>query len=282
MLEINSAYAECMRMAGPSCGGDTACLQDAEQLLRENRPMHARRLLMGMAGRSAQWNYLFGRALFMLNEHEKAATYLGIAARQQPRTMRNMRALTKKQRSDCMRAENALSAGSSRAAAEYVRLALEMGALHAVVFSLEDIAFDSRTLLKCMFGCADWGRNHTCPSRANNVSLAEYKEMLSRYQWGVIVHAADKSLSQKISLALESRAFHDGYYFAFSLSDCALCGKCAATENAPCRFPRMARPAFHSVGIDVFKTVRGFGLPICTLEHPETEAQNWYSAVFVE
>ena len=58
--------------------------------------------------------------------------------------------------------------------------------------------------------------------------------------------------------------------------------KCAATENAPCRFPRMARPAFHSVGIDVFKTVRGFGLPICTLEHPETEAQNWYSAVFVE
>ena len=50
-----------------------------------------------------------------------------------------------------MRAENALSAGSSRAAAEYVRLALEMGALHAVVFSLEDIAFDSRTLLKCMF-----------------------------------------------------------------------------------------------------------------------------------
>ena len=106
--------------------------------------------------------------------------------------------------------------------------------------------------------------------------------MLSRYQWGIIVHAADKSLSQKISLALESRAFHDGYYFAFSLSDCALCGKCAATENAPCRFPRMARPAFHSVGIDVFKTVRGFGLPICTLEHPETEAQNWYSAVFVE
>ena len=121
-----------------------------------------------------------------------------------------------------MRAENALSAGSSRAAAEYVRLALEMGALHAVVFSLEDIAFDSRTLLKCMFGCADWGCNHTCPSRANNVSLAEYKEMLSRYQWGIIVHAADKSLSQKISLALESRAFHDGYYFAFSLSDFAL------------------------------------------------------------
>ena len=121
MLEINSAYAECMRMAGPSCGGDTACLQDAEQLLRENRPMHARRLLMGMAGRSAQWNYLFGRALFMLNEHEKAATYLGIARASNGQCGICAR-LPRKQRSDCMRAENALSAESSRAAAEYVRL----------------------------------------------------------------------------------------------------------------------------------------------------------------
>ncbi len=107
MLEINSAYAECMRMAGPSCGGDTACLQDAEQLLRENRPMHARRLLMGMAGRSAQWNYLFGRALFMLNEHEKAATYLGIAARQQPDNAEYARAYQE--------AEERLYAGRKRA-----------------------------------------------------------------------------------------------------------------------------------------------------------------------
>ena len=107
MLEINSAYAECMRMAGPSCGGDTACLQDAEQLLRENQPMHARRLLVGMAGRSAQWNYLFGRALFMLNEHEKAATYLGIAARQQPDNAEYARAYQE--------AEERLYAGRTRA-----------------------------------------------------------------------------------------------------------------------------------------------------------------------
>jgi predicted metal-binding protein len=45
--------------------------------------------------------------------------------------------------------------------------------------------------------------------------------------------------------------------------------------------PRRARPAFHSVGIDVFKTVRKFGLPIETLKS-EDETANWYSAVFVE
>ena len=43
--------------------------------------------------------------------------------------------------------------------------ALELGADDAVVFGIEDIVFDSRTILKCMFGCEDWGKAHTCPSR---------------------------------------------------------------------------------------------------------------------
>ncbi|MEX0974479.1 MAG: DUF2284 domain-containing protein [Bacillota bacterium] len=45
--------------------------------------------------------------------------------------------------------------------------------------------------------------------------------------------------------------------------------------------PKTARPAFHSMGIDVFKTVRKFGLPIDTLKR-EDETPNWYSAVFIE
>lgn len=164
----------------------------------------------------------------------------------------------------------------------YLQLALSLGAVHAVPFEISDICFDSRTLLKCMYGCADWGKNHTCPSRPGNPSMAELKEMFSAYRWGIIIHAHDKAVSQKASFAVESAAFHDGYYFAFSLSDCALCSSCAAVDHAPCRFIRQARPAFHSVGIDVFKTVRQLGLPISTLSDPENEEQNWYSAVFIE
>ena len=165
----------------------------------------------------------------------------------------------------------------------YLDLARELGATDAVAVSPQDMCFDSRTLLKCMFGCGDWGRNHTCPSRPANVSLAEYREMLCRYSWGVLIHTHDKALSQRISLSLEGTAFREGYYFAFSLSDCACCpGGCAAEQNQPCRFPRQARPAFHSVGIDVFKTVRQLGLPLRTLTDPGQEEQNWYSVVFVE
>lgn len=165
---------------------------------------------------------------------------------------------------------------------ELVSLALKMGAVDAVPFTLSDIAFDPRTLLKCMFGCSDWGKGLTCPSRAGSPTMKEYQKMFSKYHWGVVIHGHDKHVSQQVSYELEKKAFADGYYFAFSLSDCGLCKECAGFTGGECRNKRMARPAFHSVGIDVFKTVRGLGLPIGTLTNPEHQEQNWYSAVFVE
>ncbi len=164
---------------------------------------------------------------------------------------------------------------------KYIEYALLAGAADCVPFTIDDIFFDSRTLLKCMYGCPDWGKNHTCPSRKGNPSFAEYKEMLTRYKGGVIVHTHDKRLSQIITFEIERMAFADGMYFAFSMSDCSLCSECAAVSDAPCRFPERARPAFHSVGIDVFKTVKRLGLPLYTLKD-DSDEQNWYGAVFIE
>ncbi len=163
----------------------------------------------------------------------------------------------------------------------YEKRAIELGATNAVVFKIEDIEFDSRTILKCMFGCKDWGKGCTCPSRENNVSIAEYKEILSRYKWGIIVHSPDKKIAQEVSYQIEKEAFFDGFYFAFSMSDCSICKECMGNKDKACAHIKKARPAFHSVGIDVFKTVRKFGLPIETLKE-EGEPQNWYSAVFIE
>ena len=64
------------------------------------------------------------------------------------------------------------------AQSRYCEKALELGAVDAVPFAICDIVFDSRTLLKCMFGCADWGKNHTCPSRAGSPSMAEYRDII--------------------------------------------------------------------------------------------------------
>jgi len=95
-------------------------------------------------------------------------------------------------------------------AQELVKLAKENGAVEAVPFVLSDIVFDERTLIKCMFGCSDWGKGLTCPSREGFPDLPTWKRMLSNYKWGIIIHAHSKAPSQRASMMLEGRAFRDG------------------------------------------------------------------------
>jgi len=164
---------------------------------------------------------------------------------------------------------------------KYLNMATEMGAAHAVKFNIADIAFDPRVVLKCIFGCSDFGRNHTCPYQKSPLTMEEYKQTFLHYNWGIIINCKDKKLSQHISYEIERQAFLDGYYFAFSLSDCGLCKECSRIHNKDCNVPGKARPAFHAVGIDVFKTVQKFELPLTVLQTKDDDT-NWYSAVFVE
>ncbi len=164
---------------------------------------------------------------------------------------------------------------------KYITLARNLGADHAVEFHIDQIAFDARTLLKCMFGCSDWGYGHTCPSRKGSLQPWEYEKVLRNFKRGIIIHSTDKKISQDVSFEIERQAFIDGFYFAFSMSDCSCCEKCTGFAGAKCANPQKARPAFHSVGIDVFKTVRQFNLPIETLKE-RGETANWYSAVFID
>jgi len=163
---------------------------------------------------------------------------------------------------------------------KYIDLAIELGADNAVEFTIDQIVFDSRTLIKCMFGCTDYGFGHTCPSRPGGLKPWEYEKIFSKYERGVIIHSTSKKKSQDVSFEVERRAFLEGNYFAFSLSDCILCEECLGFKSLPCANPQKARPAFHSVGIDVFATVRQFDLPINVL-NVKSETTNWYSAVFV-
>jgi len=164
---------------------------------------------------------------------------------------------------------------------KYITMALEMGAITATPFKISDIVFDPRTVLKCIFGCPDYGKFHTCPNQKTPLSMAQYEEIFSRYHSGVIIGNQDKKASQHISYEIERACFLDGYYFAFSLSDCTLCKECSRVHNEDCRVPAKSRPAFHGVGIDVFKTVNQLGLPLKVAKTREDEI-NWYSAVFIE
>ena len=97
----------------------------------------------------------------------------------------------------------------------------------------------------------------------------------------MIIHANDKKTTQNASLAVENEAYLDGNALSFSMSDCALCLECAGMVGQPCRQVMKARPAFHSVGIDVFKTAHNLGLPLKALRDKDEE-QNWYAAVWLD
>jgi predicted metal-binding protein len=163
---------------------------------------------------------------------------------------------------------------------KYISLAKRAGILNVVAVTPDDIAFDSRTLLKCMFGCGDWGKGCTCPSRAGALKPWEMEPMLRKYKTVLIIHSSDKRTAQMASYDVEKEAYFDGDVLAFSMSDCAICAECAGRDDLPCRDVSRARPAFHSVGIDVFATVNKLGLPLKALRDVD-EQQNWYSAVWL-
>jgi len=163
---------------------------------------------------------------------------------------------------------------------KYIDIAREYEVDNVVAVIPDEIVFDGRTILKCMYGCKDWGKGCTCPSRAGFLSMDEWKELLKKYKVVLIIHSTCKKTAQLASLAVENEAYLDGDVFSFSMSDCALCGECAGSSGQECRNPMEARPAFHSVGIDVFSTAAKLGLPLKPLR-TKNEVQNWYAAVWL-
>ena len=126
----------------------------------------------------------------------------------------------------------------------YIDLALSLGADHAVIAEVDDIVFDGRTLLKCMFGCSDWGKGCTCPSREGSLKPWEFEPLLRKYKAVLIIHSRSKKIAQNAAYAVEREAFLDGDALAFSMSDCALCDDCAGREGEACRNVRQSRPAY--------------------------------------
>ena len=163
---------------------------------------------------------------------------------------------------------------------KYIELAISSGAEHAVIIKPDDVVFDGRAVLKCMFGCRDWGKGCTCPTRQGSFKPWEFEPLLRKYKSVLVIHSRIKENAQKAAFAVEREAFFDGDVLALSMSDCALCGVCAGKTGESCRNVLQARPAFQSVGIDVFSTVKKLGLPLKALREPDEE-QNWYAAVWL-
>lgn len=99
MAEINAAYSACLQDSRRSASdaSDQTQLTRIEELIRVGQYPAARRMLMSIATRCAEWNYLFGAVLMKTCDVRKALIYLSVAAHQQPDNAKYARALEEAQ-----------------------------------------------------------------------------------------------------------------------------------------------------------------------------------------
>jgi hypothetical protein len=96
MAAINAAYRACLDGAREA-GGEQATLKRVQALIDGGKYQSARKLLMGLDTRCAEWNYLFGWLLMHNDEVNKALIYLSVAAHQKPECVKYAKALEKAQ-----------------------------------------------------------------------------------------------------------------------------------------------------------------------------------------
>ena len=145
--------------------------------------------------------------------------------------------------------------------------------------------------MKCTFGCAEYGRNASCPP--NVPSVAECRQFFAEYSTAAVFHfekRVDKpearfKWSRKVNqalLELEREVFVSGYHKAFLLfmDSCCLCRDCAGVRGE-CKSPKLARPAPESMAVDVYATVRQYGYPIEVLSD-YSQAMNRYAFLMIE
>ena len=145
--------------------------------------------------------------------------------------------------------------------------------------------------MKCIFGCASYGKNACCPP--NTPAVDECRRFFGEYREGVVFHF-EKSVdrpedrhawTKKVNQALldvERMVFLLGYQKAFLLfmDSCDMCASCAGAREE-CKQPKKARPTPEGLAVDVFSTVRQYGYPIEVLAD-YVQPMNRYAFLLIE
>ena len=164
---------------------------------------------------------------------------------------------------------------------KYIEIAKKWDAGHALIISPNDIVFDRRAILKCLWGC----ENHLEPNRikcgSRGLSFKEAQAIIHEYQRILLIHHHDNVKLSNIARKIEQAAFLDGHYFACAMHCCHLCKTCKIDSGKSCHMQNKIRPCDQSFGVDVYKTVKDLGLPCAPLQS-KTQTPNRYAFVLID
>ncbi len=163
----------------------------------------------------------------------------------------------------------------------YIEFAKENGAEHALIISPDDIVFDRRAILKCLWGCEDQSDPNRVKCGSRGLSFEEAQATIHEYKRILLIHHYDNFKLSNVARKIEKNAFLEGHYFACAMHCCHLCKTCKIDSGKPCPMPLKISPCDQSFGVDVYKTVRGLGLPCAPLKS-DTETANRYAFVLID
>jgi predicted metal-binding protein len=155
--------------------------------------------------------------------------------------------------------------------AALIARAIGLGADGAALLATRDIVTADWVLMKCRYGCPDYGRRRTCPPFTP--STDQFRAVLAGYRSALLVwvEAAGgddlpttrRRLHQAI-IDLERAAFLDGRYKAFGMVDgtCLWCAEEQECAPSACRHPQKVRPSVGACGVDAFATAAAAGVPL--------------------
>ena len=164
---------------------------------------------------------------------------------------------------------------------KYIEIAKKQNAKHACMLTPDDIVFDRRAILKCLWGCEDQSEPHRIKCGSRGLRFEDAQATIREYQNILLIHHHDDVKLSHIARKIEKTAFLDGYYFACAMNCCHLCKACKIDSGKPCHMPLKIRPCDQSFGIDMYKTVRNIGLHCSPLRSAE-EIPNRYALVLID
>ena len=161
---------------------------------------------------------------------------------------------------------------------KYFRILRDNGADIACEIHPSGINVAAWPVMKCRYGCPNYGHNRSCPPFAPVYD--ETRRILECYSRAILFSVHDMNAGTPAALACMRALVADGYYkaIAFGTGPCRRCEKCTP---ANCPHPMDVAPSPEACGIDLVATVRSHNLPI-SMPPAEGEPLHCYGIILVE
>lgn len=141
---------------------------------------------------------------------------------------------------------------------QHIEQILSGGAFAAREISPQIIVTGAWPMMKCRYGCPNYGHNRSCPPFAPDYEYI--RRLIADYRRAVIIGTHDMAQGRALTRDAVRRLCADGYYKAigFGTGPCDECEHCTPHN---CPKPHIPMPTPEACGVDVFATATAAGLP---------------------